>query len=312
MMDDSSGSTCQFPPAHGHFGAQLAVVDFALNEVRHYPETGFMDASPYVDASTGDVYWTIGLEIWKRGPLTSDVPQLIGTFPSEIASNRRPRRIATHLTCSADGTSLSLDAEFSPDWYVGDIPIDGSSSAAIWQSFDRCYNHVQFSPTDPDLLLIAQDGWTDAATGMPGSTFDRLWLLRRGEQAIQIFPDDPSNMRGHEWWDADGDHVWYIDYRKGTERVNIHTGRAENIWPAGHTHSHSDRSGRYLVGDIYEGMDDWQVAFYNIETGKQISIVTQFPVYDTQYCKPGGSLTATTPYEQGELSYPPAPTVLLQ
>ena len=59
---------CQFPPSHGHFGAQLAVLDFERLELRHYPETAFMDASPYVDLDNGEVYWTIGLEVWKRGP----------------------------------------------------------------------------------------------------------------------------------------------------------------------------------------------------------------------------------------------------
>ena len=283
---------CCFPPGgrNGN-GWQLGVVDFCEGSVHLYPETMFLDASPYVDAITGEAYWTTGLEVWKRGPRPDDAASLVGSFPTALANNRRPRRIATHLTRSADGKSFGIDAEFSPQWFVGDLLLSGAE-ARIWNTFDRCYNHAQFSPTDPDLLLIAQDGWHDAATGAKGDCEDRLWLLRRGEEARPIFPDSPSNMRGHEWWDADGEHVWYIDYRKGTEKVNILTGKFLNVWPAGHTHSHSDRSGRFLVGDINTGPDQWRLAFYNIETGVELPIVSSYPVYPSR--APGTALSART------------------
>lgn len=92
---------------------------------------------------------------------------------------------------------------------------------------------------------------------------------------------------------ADGEHVWFIDYRKGTQRVNIRTGHCETVWPNGHTHSQCDAGGRYLVGDIAECGDDWRVAFFNIRTGKEIGIVSRFPAYPN----PGKSwsLSATTP-----------------
>lgn len=286
---------CLFPPAVQHpYGGQLGVTDLETQEVRCYPETMFMDASPYIDSTTGEAYWTTGLEIWKRGPHAADVPVKIGQFPADIANNRRPRRIATHLTRSADGKSFAIDAEFSPDWYIGDVPVDGSP-ARIWQKLDRCYNHAQFSPTDPDLILASQDGWHDAATGNYGGSEDRLWLIRRGEKVRPILPREPlsSDHRGHEWWDADGQHVWYIDYHKGTEKVNIHTGTRQTIWPLGHTHSHCDRQSRYLVGDVYDGPDQWQMAFFNINTGRQIHIVSKFPTFPS--IASGSALSATTP-----------------
>jgi hypothetical protein len=268
---------CRFVPSD----LQLAVADLAAGEIRQYPETQFLDASPFVIAATGDVYWAQGLDVWRRGPLAKDQATLVNSFPAELANNRRPWRLATHLTLSADGKSFAIDAQIGNQWFIGDLPLDSSQPFRLWQTFDDCcYNHAQFSPTDPDLMLIAQDGWNDAATGKPGKTQDRLWLIRRGEKARAILPDAPlsSDRRGHEWWDADGQHVWYIDYRAGTERVNILTGRRENIWPSGHTHSHCDRGGQYLVGDICPGPDDaWSVAFFNIHTGKEINIVSRLP-----------------------------------
>jgi hypothetical protein len=268
---------CAFPPGgDAYYGRQLAVVDFAEQTLRHFPETQFMDASPFVDGDTGAVYWTTGLEIWKRGPLANDVAERVGVFPAELAHNRRPLRLATHLSRSADKKSFAIDAQVGSEWFVGDLPLDGSGFR-LWQTLDRCYNHAQFSPTDPDLMLIAQDGWFDSSSGEKGDTEDRLWLLRRGEKARPIFPDAPSALRGHEWWDRDGDHVWYIHYRNGTEKVNIHTGESTVVWPHGHTHSHSAKGAPYLVGDINSTPDTWRVAFFNIHTGKEVNIVSNFP-----------------------------------
>src|SRR3954469_13044462 len=57
---------CAFPPGgDAYYGRQLAVVDLVEQTIRHFPETQFTDASPYVDARSGNVYWTTGLELWK-------------------------------------------------------------------------------------------------------------------------------------------------------------------------------------------------------------------------------------------------------
>jgi hypothetical protein len=267
-----------FPPGgDAYYGRQLAVADLERGTVQHFADTQFMDASPFVDAAEGWVYWTTGLEVWRRSPDIAKAAERVGSFPETLANHRRPLRLATHLTRSVDGARFSIDAQLGDDWFVGDLTLDGSNQFRLWQKFDRCYYHVQFSPTDPELLLIAQDGWHDAGSGAKGDTRDRLWLLRRGQTARPIYPDNPSANRGHEWWDADGQHVWYIDYRHGTERVNIRSGERTIVWPHGHTHSHSDQHSRFLVGDINDPGDAWSVAFFNIASGKETAIVSEMP-----------------------------------
>jgi hypothetical protein len=271
---------CSFPPGgDAYYGRQLAVIDFTEQSLRHYPETQFMDASPFVDKDTGEVYWTTGLSLWKRGPLPGDKASHVANFPSELANNRRPLRIATHLSLSADKKAFAIDALLGADCFLGDLPVDGTTPFRLWQTSNRCYNHTQFSPTDPDLMLTAQDGWFDPATGKKGTTEDRLWLLKRGEKIRPICPRAPlsSDWRGHEWWDADGVHVWYIDYKKGTEKVNILTGEQTTVWSSGHTHSHCDQKGRYLVGDICPTGAKFRVVFFNIKTGREINIASDLP-----------------------------------
>ncbi|MDR2673307.1 MAG: oligogalacturonate lyase family protein [Opitutaceae bacterium] len=286
---------CAFPPGgDAYYGRQLAVADFERQTVRHFPETQFMDASPCVDAATGEVYWTTGLGVWRRGPLPGGTAVQAGAFPAGLARNRRPLRLATHLSRSADGRAFAIDAQFGADWFAGELPLaaagagaDGGGAAGaadegafrLWRRFDLCHNHAQFSPVDPALMLLAQDGWNDPATGAEGVTQDRLWLLRRDGTLTQLVPDDPlpASLRGHEWWDAGGGHVWYIDYRRGTARIDIRTGRRELVWPRGHTHSHCDRAGRWLAGDANPDDGSWRVAFYNIKTGREAAIVSTLP-----------------------------------
>lgn len=229
------------------------------------------------------MYWGIGLDIWKRGPKEGDKPELINSFPKNLAAKRKPKHLSSHYTLSADGKSFAMDIAFNNEWIVGDMPLDGSDFN-LWQSFDRCYDHVQFSPTDPDMILLMQDSWVDTATGKTHDSVDRLWLIRRGGKAYQILPDNPlpSGNRGHEWWDADGKHVWFLDYTEGpgqgTKKVCLETGEVTSVWPHGHSHSHCDRSGRYFAGDIVSWpKDEWEVAFFNSETGREVSIVKLLP-----------------------------------
>jgi len=279
---------CAFPPGgDAYFGRQLGVVDFEEDTVRHFPETQFMDASPFVDPHTGEVYWTTGLDVWKRGPQPEATPERIASFPAELAKGRRPLRLATHLSRSADKTSFAIDALIGTECFVGDLPLDGSPFR-LWEKRDTCLNHAQFSPTDPDLILLAGDGWTHPATGDRGprplvnDQEDRLWIIRRGGTSHPVCPHDPvsSDLRGHEWWDADGEHIWYIDYHAGTAKVNLRTGKQTRVWPNGHTHSHCNREGNLLVGDINPQRirkDLWRVAFFDVTTGQELNLVSELP-----------------------------------
>lgn len=269
---------CAFPPAGRRV---LGVVDFEADAVRFFPETEFLDGSPCVDPVTGAVFWVSDFEIWRRGPLPADRPQLVNKFPEELAPWRRPHRIATHLTFSADRRSFNIDAQLGAEWFVGEAPLDGAP-VTIWQKFDRCYNHAQFSPVDPDLMLIAQDWWHDPLTGKRGEIENRLWLIRRGGKARPIFTDgSPGHARDtHEWWAPDGKQVWFVNYQTGTARVDIATGARQDLWSGGNCHAHADRSGQYLAGDI--GPYDWErggcrVAFFNRMTGREVNIASALP-----------------------------------
>ncbi len=277
---------CGFPPDGGMHAAQvLGVADLERDEVRVFHETQFSSASPAVDLVTGEAYWVNELDVWKRGPQAEARPVLVNSFPRELARGR-PERIATHLTFSAGGQAVNIDARF-PDaggvqqCFIGDMPLDGSPFR-LWQKMEgRFHDHGLFSPTDPDVQMFAHEYWQDHGHEPfdADRPYHRLWWIRRGEPAEPILRQ-PVSHSGHEWWDADGKHVWYVHYGVGVKRVNLANREEQVLWPGHLAHAHSDRSGNYLVADAMAdpSVADCHVQFRNLRTGKEIEIVNRPPL----------------------------------
>lgn len=297
---------CAFPPGgKANYGRMLGVADFETGEIRHFPETQFLDASPMVDAATGEAYWASGESIWKRGPQPEAACVLVNELPKSLTNGRTPWRIATHLTKSADGRGLGLDVTLGRETHVGYAPLNGGP-IEIWQTLHAGFNHAQFSPTDPDLLLLCQDSYVDVVTGEIPQFDNRLWLIRRGGKAAPIYQpidggsakvlahsthqdapprmvDDGPKMHGHEWWAADGRRVYFVHYGQGVKSVELPANgelRETLIWawrPV--SHAHCNAAGTLFVGDaqppaqrVYS-----KVIFFNAATGREIEIASHMP-----------------------------------
>jgi hypothetical protein len=271
---------CAFPPSgDSRFGRCLGVVDFCAQEVRWYPETQFLDASPLIDLVTGEAYWCHNLEIWKRAPAADARPVLVNRFSADLAGGRHVSCLATHLTFSADRSALNIDAQIGHQWYLGHAPLDGSAMV-IWNQFDRMMHHAQFNPSDPDLQLIAQDYAVNPATGERVGIDERMWLLRRGEKPESLYPGGGSEMQGHEWWSADGRKVWYVHYHQGVEYIDLHERKVARVWPSKTvSHAHVDAAEKYVVADFLptEKPQERRVAFFNRRTGRSLDIVSHLP-----------------------------------
>lgn len=261
---------CAFPPSPGR---DLGVVDFQTDEVRHFPETQFGAASPYVDPETGEVYWMTGRTVWKRGPQPEADVERVNSVPEDLIGNRRIQRPATHLTRSADGREFFIDMALEMQWLFGSLPVDGGDFQ-LWHRFDRNFNHAQFSPTDPDRVLFAQEFHRDPITGLRLPITNRMWLIDRGEEPHPVMPE--PTVVTHEWWDPGGEHAWCV---RGNEtwRVEAETGETERIsFPHHCWHSHSSRDGRLIVSDsnteFYRGCASG-VHFYNRRTDRRLTLV---------------------------------------
>jgi oligogalacturonide lyase len=88
------------------------------------------------------------------------------------------------------------------------------------KTFNHCtdwLNHVQFSPTDPGLLMFAHEG--------PWHKLDRPWLIRTDGTGLRLVHKRSMGMEisGHEFWNPDGRIVWY----------DLQTPKSKVFWLAG-------------------------------------------------------------------------------
>ena len=265
---------CAFPPGgSAGQGRTLGHVDFETMQVRHFPETQFSDATPFVDPDSHDIFWGSADSIYRRGPLAKDEPRLVGSLPEEITAGRKVNHIATHLTRSCDGKELFLDACVDLQYIFGSLKIaDGAYE--FWHRFDRNHNHAQFSPTNPDQVLFAQENHPDPLTGLTFRITNRLWLLERGKAPRSLLRE--PRWVSHEWWDSAGQHAWSV-WGNQAWKVDISNGAEEYVdWPNHCWHAHSTADNSYMVADsndkFFRGCPS-SVGFTNRKTGRYIRII---------------------------------------
>ncbi len=121
-------------------------------------------------------------------------------------------------------------------------------------------NHLQFSPTDPTLLLYCHEGtWHEV---------DRIWTIRTDGSGQRLMHQRTMDMEiaGHEFWSHDGKTIWFdLQTPRSKEfwlaSVNLETG-AKVRYPIERDqwsiHYNVSRDGRLFAGD---GGDPGQVAF---------------------------------------------------
>jgi oligogalacturonide lyase len=79
------------------------------------------------------------------------------------------------------------------------------------------FNHIQFSPTDPTLLMFCHEG--------PWHKVDRIWTIRTDGTQLTKIHTRTINMEiaGHEFFSGDGQWIWY----------DLQTPRSQVFWVAG-------------------------------------------------------------------------------
>ena len=100
-------------------------------------------------------------------------------------------------------------------------------------------NHLQFSPTDPGLIMFCHEG--------PWHKVDRIWTIRTDGTGLAKIHTRTMNMEiaGHEFFSADGKTIWY----------DLQTPRGEDFWVAGYELATGRRTWWHLQ------RDEWSVHF---------------------------------------------------
>ena len=87
------------------------------------------------------------------------------------------------------------------------------------------YNHIQFSPTDPKLLMFCHEG--------PWHKVDRTWTIKTDGTGLTLIHKRTMNMEieGHEFFSGDGKWIWY----------DLQTPKSVVFWVAGYNVSSGER-----------------------------------------------------------------------
>jgi len=118
------------------------------------------------------------------------------------------------------------------------IDVKSGSVKVIHRATDWL-NHLEFSPTDPALLMFCHEG--------PWHKVDRIWTIRTDASHLTKIHTRTMAMEifGHEFWSADGKIIWY----------DLQTPRGEDFWLAGYNVETGERTRYHLQ------RNEWSIHF---------------------------------------------------
>lgn len=158
------------------------------------------------------------------------VPAAAQTQPADAAAGNEPRTGRDSYPGKGTMMERRLAARLPMQMFT--VSVKTGEVKTIHRSTDWL-NHLQFSPTDPNLLLFCHEG--------PWHKVDRTWTVRADGTGLTQIHHRTMNMEieGHEFFSADGRQIWY----------DLQTPRSEVFWLAGYelatgrrTWYHLDRS----------------------------------------------------------------------
>ena len=125
------------------------------------------------------------------------------------------------------------------------IQIATGQVKAFYHSTDWL-NHVQFSPSDPTLMMFCHEG--------PWHKVDRIWTIRTDGTDLRKIHTRTMEMEiaGHEFWNPDGKIIWY----------DLQTPKGQEFWLAGLALATGEKL-RYRLE-----RDQWSVHFNVSSDGK--------------------------------------------
>ncbi|MBE0459925.1 oligogalacturonate lyase family protein [Pseudoalteromonas prydzensis] len=243
-----------------------------------------------VNIDTGAVRDVATVARGKIHSINNDETLLIGAFAEQahsLETGPRDKRFeARYEAKDADGNPLSfadakevrmderLESRIPMQMFT--VNIKTGEQKIIMKSTDWL-NHIQFSPSDPELVMYSHEG--------PWHKVDRIWITDIHGKTPQKIHQRMMNMEiaGHEFFSFDGKHIFYdLQTPRGQDfwlaSYNLETG--ERVWrhmerDEWSVHFNISRDGKLFAGD---GGDDEMVA--KAKDGKWIYLFESEPVKD--------------------------------
>ena len=272
---------CINPPA---LVCNLAVVSLDPENpfIRNFPGAGYSGEGnmPGIMPGTNDVIFPVGKTVYTVD-IEGKIKPLI-EFPEEIVKDRIPGVLFTHASVSNDGKMIAFDTYVGDKTYIGAGNLE-TGEVKILTKMAGMFDHAMFCPTETNLMLIDQDGWTDSYSGEHFVYQNRMWLIdTEGTRFEAVIPNSwfgHGSKITHDFWALDGT-LCYVDHDRGAFECDIKTGEHTHVWnrPICHMHTNFNRTQWVADYNPYE-WDKYpcRVIFYDRESNKEIDIFSAMP-----------------------------------
>lgn len=252
---DSTSSVKRGGGRGGFGGGEVFAYNFATKEIRKVPHA----ARTLINADETFTLATFSGEdptgATPKPPAREARPQLARMFPGKTLAELTPEQ--RYAVNKEDG--LARRTVNPPAMAFTFTNLKTGEAKTVGYQYGSL-NHMQFSPTDPNLLLYCHEGtWHEV---------DRIWTIRTDGTAKTLRHKRTMDMEiaGHEFWSHDGKTIWFdlqtprsqvfwiagVDLTTGQEtRYSV----ARDAWSV---HYNVSRDNRLFMGD---GGDPTQVAF---------------------------------------------------
>ncbi|HVH88287.1 MAG TPA: oligogalacturonate lyase family protein [Terriglobales bacterium] len=134
--------------------------------------------------------------------------------PPQQNSTQLPRDRGDNYPGKGSMMERRLAAKIPMSLYTIDI---NSGKINTFNHSTDWLNHVQFSPTDPNLIMFCHEG--------PWHKVDRIWTIRTDGTGLRKIHTRTMDMEiaGHEFFNPDGKIIWY----------DVQTPKGKEFWLAG-------------------------------------------------------------------------------
>jgi len=265
-------------------GMQLFTVNLSNYKITQLTDGKKMKKGEIVGQKNHQVYYQVNDSVFSTN-IDTKKTQLVFVFPADFK--------ASITTLNADETLLGgawsseeekaiLKAnpakhDYFNKIYEAKLPRTLFTINLKTKKLDKLFtdtawlNHVQFSPTDPKLMMFCHEG--------PWQKVDRIWTINIDTKEIKLMHKRTmdNEIAGHEWFSPDGKTIWYdLQLPRGqrflVSGTNVNTGEEtryefdRNQWSVHYTISPDQK---LFAGD---GGDTVSVA--NAPDGKWINLFT--------------------------------------
>ena len=197
-------------------GRQLFVTDLATLTVRQLTDRAGGVSGEILVPATGDAYYQSHDSILSVNVLTG-ASRLVIAMPAgmhgSISTVNADATLLAGVTAGPEAAEIlrqyPAKADFFDRIFAAHVP------HALWtldirtgviktvHTEDTWLGHVQFSPTDPGLLMFCHEG--------PWHLLDRIWTIDTRTNAVKKIHERTMEreIAGHEFWSPDGRTIWY-------------------------------------------------------------------------------------------------------